>query len=81
MRILTSHVATCCAKLPGSAVKAAARLLAWALRKHNPLASFTDITGTAARCAKLVDASQLGVDVAADVVPQFVMYTPTLVGF
>ncbi|KAF9975711.1 hypothetical protein BGZ73_000562 [Actinomortierella ambigua] len=47
-------------------------------RKHNPFMSFTSITSNATRCAKVVNANQLDIDIANDNVPQFSFYTPNM---
>ncbi|KAI9311265.1 phosphoesterase family-domain-containing protein [Dichotomocladium elegans] len=48
------------------------------VRRHNPFMSFTNISGNATRCANIVNASQLDIDIANDEVPQYVFYTPDL---
>lgn len=47
-------------------------------RKHNPFASYTDITTNATRCAKIVDASQLQKDIKSNKLPTFAWYTPNI---
>jgi acid phosphatase len=47
-------------------------------RKHVPLLSFTDVTGDPARCANIVDSSQLAADAKAGALPDFSMYIPNL---
>ncbi|CAG8520097.1 23393_t:CDS:2 [Racocetra persica] len=45
-------------------------------RTHNPFISMTDINSNPARCAKLMDASQLDTDISNNQVPQFAYYVP-----
>ncbi|CAG8446805.1 phosphoesterase family-domain-containing protein [Gigaspora rosea] len=45
-------------------------------RKHNPFISMQDINSDPTRCAKIVDASQLDIDINNNQVPQYVMYVP-----
>jgi Phosphoesterase family len=47
-------------------------------RKHNPFISFNDIRTNPARCANIVDASQLDSDIANGQFPEFSFYTPNL---
>ncbi|KAF9301339.1 hypothetical protein BG003_002855, partial [Podila horticola] len=47
-------------------------------RKHNPFISFTDIATNPARCAKIVNASELDTDLANDALPQFSFFTPNM---
>jgi hypothetical protein len=47
-------------------------------KKHNPFAYFHTITDDAARCAKIVPATQLKTDLANGTLPQFVFITPDL---
>ncbi len=47
-------------------------------RKHVPLLSFKDVTGDPARCANIVNSSQLAADVKAGALPDFSMYIPNL---
>ncbi|KAJ3293160.1 hypothetical protein HK104_004692 [Borealophlyctis nickersoniae] len=47
-------------------------------RKHNPFISFTSISGNAAKCAKIVPATQLTTDMNNKSVPQYVFYTPDI---
>jgi len=47
-------------------------------RKHDPAISFTRISKNATRCAHIVPATQLDVDLKAGPLPQFVYYTPDL---
>ncbi|KAI8071232.1 phosphoesterase family-domain-containing protein [Gongronella butleri] len=47
-------------------------------RKHNPFISFTNIQNNATRCANIVNADQLDVDINNNQVPQFVFYTPDI---
>ncbi|KAJ3359079.1 hypothetical protein HDU91_005017 [Kappamyces sp. JEL0680] len=48
-------------------------------RKHNPFISMTNIQSSPARCAKIVPATQLKADIAAQTVPSYVFYTPNMV--
>lgn len=48
------------------------------VRKHNPFISFTSISANPVRCAKIVNATQLDADLAADSLPNFSFYTPNL---
>ncbi len=45
-------------------------------RKHNPFISFDNIRQNATRCAKIVNASQLDSDIAANALPQYSFYVP-----
>ncbi|CAG8728732.1 18321_t:CDS:2, partial [Gigaspora rosea] len=45
-------------------------------RKHNPFISMEDINTNPTRCAKIVDSSQLDIDISNNQVPQYVMYVP-----
>ncbi|KAJ3012077.1 UNVERIFIED_CONTAM: hypothetical protein HDU68_001390 [Siphonaria sp. JEL0065] len=45
-------------------------------RKHNPLLSFTNIQTNPARCAKIVNSSQLSSDAASGNLPNYAFYTP-----
>jgi hypothetical protein len=47
-------------------------------RKHNPFVSFTNIRENPARLARIVDATELAADVAADALPQYGWYTPNI---
>jgi len=47
-------------------------------RKHNPFISMNTIRTNAARCAKIVEASELDTDIDNSDVPQFVYYTPNM---
>ncbi|KAJ3270905.1 hypothetical protein HDU76_011104 [Blyttiomyces sp. JEL0837] len=47
-------------------------------RKHNPFISMTNIQTNASRCAKIVPATQLDADAAANNLPNYVFYTPNL---
>ena len=47
-------------------------------RKHVPFLSFRDITSDDARCAHVVDASELASDVANGTVPNYSFFTPDL---
>jgi Phosphoesterase family len=44
-------------------------------RKHNPFISFTKVTSSATRCAKIVPATQLQTDISSGSLPQFIFYT------
>ncbi len=46
------------------------------VRKHLPFLSFTNIQNNPTRCSKIVPAEQLQKDLAADALPQYVMYVP-----
>jgi hypothetical protein len=48
------------------------------VRKHDPLISYTDVQSDATRCAKIVNATQLATDVAANALPNFSFYSPNL---
>ncbi|KAJ3337996.1 hypothetical protein HDU91_001334 [Kappamyces sp. JEL0680] len=48
-------------------------------RKHNPFISFKSVRTNAARCAMIVDETQLKKDIAAKAVPDYVMYVPNQV--
>jgi hypothetical protein len=48
------------------------------VRRHNPLISFADVQSDPARCARIVPASQLGLDVANRDLPRFALYIPDL---
>ncbi|KAF9975710.1 hypothetical protein BGZ73_000561 [Actinomortierella ambigua] len=48
------------------------------VRKHNPFISFVNIANNPDRCAKIVDASQLDIDIANNDLPQFSFYTPNM---
>jgi hypothetical protein len=45
-------------------------------RKHNPFISMVNIHNDPVRCAKIVNASQLDMDISTNSVPQFAYYTP-----
>lgn len=45
-------------------------------RKHNPFISFTNVSRDPARCAHIVEAAELGRDLAADSLPDFIFYIP-----
>ena len=45
-------------------------------RKHNPFVSFDSVRTNPARCAKIVNASQLGLDITANTLPQYSFYVP-----
>ncbi len=45
-------------------------------RKHNPFISFDNIRTNPARCAKIVNASELAADIAAHRLPAFSFFTP-----
>ncbi|KAI9348100.1 phosphoesterase [Obelidium mucronatum] len=45
-------------------------------RKHNPLISFTNISGNSTRCARIVSSTQLATDEAAGTLPNYMFYTP-----
>lgn len=47
-------------------------------RKHNPFISFNQIRNNETLCAKIVNAQQFNVDVAANAVPQYSFYTPNM---
>ncbi|KAI8329924.1 phosphoesterase family-domain-containing protein [Chlamydoabsidia padenii] len=47
-------------------------------RKHNPFMSMTNIQEDSKRCANIVNADQLDIDIRNDNVPQFVFYTPDM---
>ena len=47
-------------------------------RKHNPFISFDNIRKNPARCAKIVNAKQLDVDLASGSLPQYSYYTPNI---
>jgi len=47
-------------------------------RKHNPFISFDNIRNNGQRLAKIVNASQLAADTAANELPQFCWYTPNI---
>lgn len=47
-------------------------------RKHVPFLSFRDITSDDARCARIVDASELATDVANGTVPNYSFFAPDL---
>ncbi|KAG0236943.1 hypothetical protein BGW42_002156 [Actinomortierella wolfii] len=48
------------------------------VRKHNPFISFKRISRNRERCAKIVNAKQLNVDLANNDLPQFSFYTPNM---
>ena len=45
-------------------------------RKHNPFISFTNVSHDAARCANIVDASELATDIEAGTLPDYLFYIP-----
>ncbi|CAO3619812.1 unnamed protein product [Cunninghamella blakesleeana] len=47
-------------------------------RKHNPFISVKNIQENPERCAKIVNADQLKLDIEKDQVPQYVFYTPDM---
>ena len=47
-------------------------------RKHVPFLSFTNVSGNAERCAKIVNAVELAKDTAAGAIPDFSLYIPNL---
>ncbi|KAI8079978.1 phosphoesterase family-domain-containing protein [Halteromyces radiatus] len=47
-------------------------------RKHNPFMSMVNIHNNATRCANIVNADQLDVDIKNNQVPQFAFYTPDM---
>ncbi|KAJ3008544.1 hypothetical protein HKX48_008478 [Thoreauomyces humboldtii] len=47
-------------------------------RKHNPFISMNDVRTSSARCAKIVDATELQKDIKAGTVPQYTFYTPNM---
>ncbi|KAJ3012078.1 UNVERIFIED_CONTAM: hypothetical protein HDU68_001391 [Siphonaria sp. JEL0065] len=47
-------------------------------RKHNPFLSFTNIQGNSARCAKIVDSTQLDADASSGKLPNYAFFTPDL---
>lgn len=47
-------------------------------RKHNPFISFDNVRNNPQRCAKIVDASQLDIDLATGQLPQYSYYTPNI---
>ena len=48
------------------------------VRRHNPLISFADVQSDPERCARIVPASQLDVDVLHQELPRFALYIPDL---
>lgn len=48
------------------------------VRKHNPFISFKSVHLNATRCAKIVPATQLDIDLATGNLPQYSFYTPTM---
>ena len=48
------------------------------VRKHNPFISFDTIRKNPERCARIVNAAQLAIDVANDDLPAFSFYTPDM---
>jgi phospholipase C len=48
------------------------------VRKHLPMLSFVDVQNNAARCAKVVPATQLTKDVVSNNLPQYSLYIPDL---
>jgi len=47
-------------------------------RKHNPFISFNNIRNNRTRCAKIVNAKQLDVDLSQGTLPQYMYYTPNI---
>jgi phospholipase C len=47
-------------------------------RKHNPFISFPSITDNPARCARIVNADQLAIDIKAETVADYVFFTPDM---
>jgi len=47
-------------------------------RKHNPLISFTDISGNPTRCANIKPATDLQTDITNKQVPSYVFFTPNM---
>lgn len=48
------------------------------VRKHNPFISFKNIQKNPTRCANIVDATQLDIDIAANNLADFLFYVPDL---
>ncbi|CAG8509420.1 6984_t:CDS:10 [Ambispora leptoticha] len=46
--------------------------------RHNPFMSFLSISGVPARCARVVPAPELDVDISQNNLPQYMFYTPNL---
>ncbi|CAG8620684.1 8633_t:CDS:10, partial [Ambispora gerdemannii] len=46
--------------------------------RHNPFMSFPSISGVPARCARVVPATELDVDISENNLPQYMFYTPNL---
>jgi len=47
-------------------------------RKHNPFISFDNIRNNATRCANIVNAKQLDIDLKAGTLPQYSFFTPNI---
>lgn len=47
-------------------------------RKHNPFISYKDIQTNPTRCARIVDSSQLAIDMSNHATPTFSWYTPNI---
>lgn len=47
-------------------------------RKHEPFLSYKNVQSNAARCAKIVNASQFSVDLAAGALPNYSFYVPDI---
>jgi phospholipase C len=48
------------------------------VRKHEPYISLRNIQTNPARCARIVNATQLAIDLAQDAVPQYSLYVPNM---
>ena len=48
------------------------------VRKHVPFLSYTNVTQVSERCANIVDAKQLALDVEAGQLPEYAFYAPNL---
>ncbi|KAJ3104520.1 hypothetical protein HDU97_009133 [Phlyctochytrium planicorne] len=47
-------------------------------RKHNPFISYTNVSGSSKRCAKIVDAGEFESDLAKGKLPNYSFYTPNM---
>lgn len=61
---------------PGNCYTASSAAGGLYARKHNPFMSFDSVRLNAARCAKIVPATQLDSDIAANALPQYSFYVP-----